>query len=105
MGGELPSGELPPAGKAAEKPVAGDVRNTKISSSYPPIFRAKPGESYKEWKRAVGFWLGGEANTLPPELVGPRLMVQLRDRAGQLVHHLSNTDVNHKDGMKTIMET
>ena len=99
VGGELPSGDLPPAGKAAEKPVAGDTKNAKISSSYPPIFRAKPGESYKEWKRAVGFWLGGEANTLP------RLMVQLRDRAGQLVHHLSNTDVNHKDGMKVIMET
>ena len=105
VGGELPNGELAPAGKASEKPVAGDVRNTKISSSYPPIFRAKPGESFKEWKRAVGFWLGGEANTLPPELVGPRLMVQLRDRAGQLVHHLSNNDVNHKDGMKTIMQT
>ena len=28
----------------------------KVSSSYPPVFKAKQGESYREWKRAVKFW-------------------------------------------------
>ena len=102
--GALPNGEIPGVGQNKEKTVAGDHKG-KISSSYPPIFRAKPGESFREWQRSVGFWLGGEANTLPAELVGPRIMVQLRDRAGQLVHHLSNADVNCANGMKLIMET
>ena len=30
-------------------------------------------------------------------------MVQLRDRAGQLVHHLTNADVNKENGMAVIM--
>eukprot|EP00435_Cladocopium_sp_Y103_P070184 s1331_g34.t1 len=105
VSGTLPSGEMTSAGQAKEHKVAGDQKHGKISSSYPPIFRAKPGESYKEWKRAVGFWLGGEAGTLPPELIGPRLMVQLRDRAGQLVHHLSNEDVNTAGGMELVLAT
>jgi len=32
----------------------------KVTSSYPPVFRARQGESYREWKRAVKFWLKGE---------------------------------------------
>ena len=103
ISGELPSGESSGVGHRKEMAVAGDRRG-KISSSYPPIFRAKPGESFREWKRSVDFWLGGEANQIPPELIGPRLMVQLRDRAGQLVHHLTNADVNGADGMKVIMQ-
>ncbi len=105
VSGTLPSGEVSSAGQIKDNKVAGDQKHSKVSSSYPPVFRAKPGESYKEWKRAVGFWLGGEANSLPPELIGPRLMVQLRDRAGQLVHHLSNEDVNKDNGMELIMTT
>ena len=105
VSGALPSGEMSSVGQQKENKVAGDQRHSKISSSYPPIFRAKPGESFKEWKRSVGFWLGGEAGSLPAELIGPRLMVQLRDRAGQLVHHLSNEDVNKSDGMKLVMDT
>ncbi|CAL1135165.1 unnamed protein product [Cladocopium goreaui] len=105
VSGALPSGEMSSVGQQKENKVAGDHRNSKISSSYPPIFRAKPGESFKEWKRSVGFWLGGEAGSLPAELIGPRLMVQLRDRAGQLVHHLSNEDVNKANGMQLVMET
>ena len=101
--GSLPSGETGAVGYAKEPAAAGE-RKGKASSSYPPIFRAKPGESYKEWRRAVDFWLGGEGNAIPPELVGPRLMVQLRDRAGQLVHHLSNADVNKANGLEVIMK-
>eukprot|EP00435_Cladocopium_sp_Y103_P071360 s181_g37.t1 len=105
VSGSLPSGEVSAAGHEKDKKIAGDLKHGKVSSSYPPVFRAKPGESYKEWKRAVGFWLGGEAGSLPAELIGPRLMVQLRDRAGQLVHHLTNEDVNKADGMKLVMST
>ncbi|CAE7522180.1 unnamed protein product, partial [Symbiodinium necroappetens] len=74
----------------------------RVSSTYPPTFRAKPQESYAEWKRAVEFWIGGEGSQLPPELVGPRMMVQLRDRAAQLVKRLSNADVNGPDGKEVI---
>eukprot|EP00435_Cladocopium_sp_Y103_P071268 s9_g37.t1 len=105
VSGALPSGEVSSAGQSKEHKVAGDQKHSKISSSYPPVFRAKPGESFKEWKRSVGFWLGGEAGSLPPELIGPRLMVQLRDRAGQLVHHLTNDDVNKPGGMEVVMQT
>ncbi|CAE7743820.1 unnamed protein product [Symbiodinium sp. CCMP2456] len=76
----------------------------KVSSTYPPIFRAKPQESYVEWKRSVEFWIGSEAGQLPPEIIGPRIMVQLKDRAAQLVKHLSLADVNHKDGKSKIFE-
>ena len=43
----------------------------RVSSTYPPTFRAKPQESYAEWKRAVEFWIGGEGSQLPPELESP----------------------------------
>ena len=59
----------------------------------------------KEWKRGVDFWIRGEVGSLPDELIGPRVMVQLRDRAGQLVHHLSNADVNRTDGLQVIFQT
>ncbi|CAE7238450.1 TY4B-J, partial [Symbiodinium sp. CCMP2456] len=74
----------------------------RVSSTYPPTFRAKPQESYAEWRRAVEFWIGGEGSQLPPELIGPRMMVQLRDRAAQLVKRLSNADVNGPDGKEVI---
>ena len=105
VSGTLPSGEVSTVGHEKDRRTPGDMKHGKVSSSYPPVFRAKPGESFKEWKRAVGFWLGGEAGTLPAELIGPRLMVQLRDRAGQLVHHLSNEDVNTPTGMQLVMST
>ena len=57
VSGSLPSGERGSAGEQKEPAAAGERRG-KLSSSYPPIFRAKPGESYKEWRRSVDFWLG-----------------------------------------------
>ena len=101
--GELPSGEVSSAGQSKEKTVSGEHKAGKITSTYPPIFRAKPGESFREWRRGVDFWIGGEASQLPKELIGPRLMVQLRDRAAQLVHHLTNEDVNKVNGLEVIM--
>ena len=76
----------------------------RVSSTYPPVFRARPQESYSEWKRSVEFWIGGEGGQLPPELIGPRMMVQLRDRAAQLVKRLSNKDVNGPDGKDIIFK-
>ena len=70
----------------------------RVSNTYPPIFRAKPQESYLEWKRSVEFWIGGEGTQLPVELIGPRMMVQLKDRAAQLVKHLNIADVNQANG-------
>ena len=61
-----------------------------------------PSESYREWKRAVKFWLKGEGQQLPYHLVGPRVMVQLRERAGQLVKHLEPEDVDDKQGLEKI---
>ena len=75
VSGSLPSGEMGKAGDLKEPNTVGD-RKGKLSSSYPPIFRAKPGESYKEWRRSVDFWLGGEGNAIPAELIRPRIMFQ-----------------------------
>ncbi|CAE7240505.1 TY4B-J, partial [Symbiodinium sp. CCMP2592] len=85
-------------GEEGEKKTTG-----KVSSSYPPVFKAKPGESFIEWKRSVEFWIGGEGGQLPAELVGPRMMVQLKERAAQLVKHLTNDDVNKAGGKDVIL--
>ncbi|CAE7802806.1 unnamed protein product [Symbiodinium necroappetens] len=74
----------------------------RISNTYPPVFRARPQESYQEWRRSVEFWVGGEGNQLPVELIGPRMMVQLKDRAAQLVKHLQIADVHGLDGKEVI---
>ncbi|CAL1158242.1 unnamed protein product, partial [Cladocopium goreaui] len=108
-GGDLPKGDLPSgkvtsvqerADKAEEKKLSG-----KVSNSYPPVFRARQGENYRDWKRSVKFWLHGEGQQLPTSLVGPRVMVQLRDRAAQLVKHLEPEDVGQKEGLQRIFET
>eukprot|EP00435_Cladocopium_sp_Y103_P015241 s2361_g3.t1 len=105
-GEERPKGELPTgkvvsvhekADKDEEKKTAG-----KVSTSYPPVFRARQGENYRDWKRSVRFWLHGEGQQLPTSLVGPRVMVQLRDRAAQLVKHLEPEHVDGKDGLEKI---
>ena len=107
-GGDLPKGDLPSgkvtsvqerADKAEEKKLSG-----KVSNSYPPVFRARQGENYRDWKRSVKFWLHGEGQQLPTSLVGPRVMVQLRDRAAQLVKHLEPEDVGQKEGLQRIFE-
>ena len=85
------------SGAGAERKGPGRVSNT-----YPPVFRARPQESYQEWRRSVEFWVGGEGNQLPVELIGPRMTVQLKDRAAQLVKHLQIADVHGLDGNEVI---
>ena len=109
--GNPPSGEITSIGDGggprepgADREGDGKKLKGKASNSYPPIFRAKPGESYRDWRRSVDFWLGGEGHQIPPEYIGPRIMVQLRDRAAQLVKHLNNEDVNKVDGMAKIFQ-
>lgn len=58
-GDELPRGELP-SGKTLSVHEKADKdeekRSTgKITSTYPPVFKAKQGENYRHWKRAVKF--------------------------------------------------
>ena len=45
-------------------------RDGRVASSYPPVFTGNRGESYKEWKRGVEFWIPGEAGArcLPTSL-------------------------------------
>ena len=56
--GELPSGRVisvhEKVDKDEEKKVTG-----KLSTSYPPVFRARQGEGYRDWKRSVRFWMHG----------------------------------------------
>ena len=97
-----PEDQEDPKGKVK---IAGESRKGgKISTTYPPVFRARPQESYLEWKRSVEFWIGGEGDSLPVELIGPRMMVQLKDRASQLVKHLTNADVNGCGGKEVIFK-
>lgn len=70
-----------------------------MSSSYPPVFRAKAGESYRDWRRAFG----GEGRQILED-IGPQIMVQLRGRAAQLVKRLNNSDVNRPGGMQKIFD-
>ena len=102
--GDLPSGRVTSVHEKADKD---DEKRTqgKISSSYPPVFKARQGESYRDWKRSVKFWLRGEGQQLPYHLVGPRVMVQLRDRAAALVKHLEPEDVDCKNGLDVIFQT
>ena len=51
-------------------------------------------------------WSSGseEGNQIVQEIIGPRIMVQLRDRACQLVKRLNNSDVNKMGGKERIFE-
>ena len=102
--GDLPSGKVVSVHEKADKDEEKKA-NGKISASYPPVFRARQGESYRDWKRAVRFWLHGEGQQLSTKLVGPRVMVQLRDRAAQLVKHLEPQDVDGALGLEKIFST
>ena len=100
----LPTGKIESIHDKADKNEEKRIQG-KVSSSYPPVFKAKQGENYREWKRSVKFWLRGEGQSLPTSLVGPRVMVQLRERAAQLVKHLEPEDVDGTGGLDLIFQT
>ena len=62
----------------------------ETSNSYPPIFRATPGEPCRDWRQSNDFWVGREGRQVPQECIGPRMImiVQLRYKAAQLIQHL-----------------
>ena len=100
--GQVPSGNPSIAGNSH-----GNAAQTtgKLSSSYPPIFYARPGESWEEYWRSVSFWIASEGRALPAEMRGPRLMQQLRERAAKIVQHLSVDEVSGSDGIEVIKKT
>ena len=99
----LPTGKVESVHDKADKEEEKKAQG-KVSSSSPPVFKAKQGENYREWKRSVKFWLRGEGQNLPTSLIGPRVMVQLRERAAQLVKHLEPEDVDGKGGLDLIFQ-
>ena len=111
--GQVPSGHPSVAGGSGtgSAPIGGGTAghgghaNSKLSSSYPPIFYARPGESWQEYWRTVEFWLASEGKSLPPEVQGPRLMQQLRERAGKIVQHLTVQEVAAEGGINIIRQT
>ena len=105
--GSVPSGQPSVAGgSGGSQPfgAAGPKENGsgKISSTYPPIFYARPGESWEDYWRSVMFWLASEGKSIPAEMRGPRLMQQLRERAAKIVQHLSVDQVSSASGIDII---
>eukprot|EP00438_Fugacium_kawagutii_P007070 Skav227763 [mRNA] locus=scaffold1653:278465:286339:- [translate_table: standard] len=98
--GEQPKGNPSVAGNSSSAAAAG-----KLSSSYPPIFYARPGESWEQYWRSVTFWVASEGKALPCEMRGPRLMQQLRERAGKIVQHLTVDEVAGENGLDIIRRT
>ena len=101
--GRVPSGHPSVAGGSGQEQTV--PSHGKIPSSYPPIFYARPGESWEEYWRSVTFWVASEGRSLPKEMQGPRLMQQLRERAAKIVQHLSVEQVSQQDGLDLIRRT
>ena len=101
--GEVPSG-VPSIAGGAGGSGSGQAGSGggKISTTYPPIFYARPGESWEQYWRTVTFWLASEGKSLPVEMRGPRLMQQLRERAGKIVQHLTVEEVTSIHGVDII---
>ena len=100
--GQVPSGNPSIAGNSNSQNAG---TTGKVSSSYPPIFYARPGESWEEYWRSVSFWIASEGRALPAEMRGPRLMQQLRERAAKIVQHLTVEEVSGTDGVEVIKKT
>ena len=100
--GQVPSGNPSVAGNSNSQNAG---TTGKVSSSYPPIFYARPGESWEDYWRSVSFWIASEGRALPAEMRGPRLMQQLRERASKIVQHLTVDEVSGADGVEVIKKT
>ena len=102
--GRVPSGHPSVAGGSGQEQQQAPSHG-KIPSSYPPIFYARPGESWEEYWRSVTFWVASEGRSLPKEMQGPRLMQQLRERAAKIVQHLTVEQVSQSNGLDLIRQT
>ena len=103
--GSVPSGQPSVAGGSGTNESGSKVATTstgKISSTYPPIFCARPGESWEDYWRSVMFWLASEGKSIPLEMQGPCLMQQLRERAAKIVQRLTVDQVSSSDGINII---
>ena len=102
-----PSGQVPSGNPSIAGNSHGNANATtgKLSSSHPPIFYARPGESWEEYWRSVSFWIASEGRALPAEMRGPRMTQQLRERAAKIVQHLSVEEVSGADGIDVIKKT
>ena len=105
--GSVPSGQPSVAGGSGANESGSKVAiasSGKISSTYPPIFYARPGESWEDYWRSVMFWLASEGKSIPSEMQGPRLMQQLRERAAKIVQHLTVGQVSSSNGIHIIKQ-
>ena len=102
--GQAMPGETVISSEAGEAKVAKRVPDNylKLHSSFPPEFKARPGESWKDYWRAVEFWLASEGVNLPPAVRSSRLMQQMKERAAKIVAHLAVEDVACDDGVMII---
>ena len=74
----------------------------RLHNSFPPEFKARPGESWKDYWRTVEFWLASEGAHLPAAVRGSRLMQQLKERAAKIVAHLTVEEVAKEGGVELI---
>eukprot|EP00439_Symbiodinium_sp_Y106_P022212 s3337_g2.t1 len=81
---------------------SGDKGFLKLHNSFPPEFKARPGESWQDYWRSVEFWLASEGVNLPASVRGSRLMQQMKERAGKIVNHLTVSEVATEGGVELI---
>ena len=98
-GGPLEEGK---PGEASHGPKADSGNFLKLHNSFPPEFKARAGESWKDYWRSVEFWLASEGVNLPASVRGSRLMQQMKERAAKILNHLSVADVATDGGVMLI---
>ena len=75
----------------------------KPPAPFPPYFGAGPGESWRDWKRAVRLWIIGEAGSLPDAIIGPRMLARLTGQAATIAAHITPERAAEADGQDHII--
>ena len=86
-------------------PPARKVVSGKLPNSYPPSFGARSNESFRLWCTSIEWWLLGEGNQLPAEVIGPRIMRQLEGDARLICRKLKPEAVATTGGKELILST